>query len=562
VEASSLPAPASLARVSISAPLLRLRSDEQLVALFRAGSEEAFRMIHDRYRQRLFAYARQMLSGSRQDAEDALQDVFLRAYHALRSDERPISLRAWLYRVAHNRCIDHIRRPVPGPADIFDVSRRPVLDPIDATEQREDLRRLVADVRRLPEQQRSALLMRELQGMSYDELAAALNVTVAAVKSLLVRARMGLADAAVARDTACLTIREDLSLSCDRGVRASGLARRHLRDCAGCRDYRDGLRSRQRALAALVPAGPFGSLGLVAKAIGFGGPSAAAGGAATSAGGGAAALTAAKVAAVMCCAAAVTGGALNLASHAPAHRHHSATAARRMTTASTPPAAGGAASVTSPVSATESPASAGASTSASVAAQRSSSASASTAPGALSQPRSLLGQSSRTDAVRPHRTADVSNTPSTTTTPVVTTTASTPTNPISSVLAWLTALLEGKSAPATTTGSTSTTGPGATTGSSETTGYSSTGTSGSDSTDSGTNTTGTGANGTSAGSDSTKTGASGDSQSTKSGSSDSSQATKSSSGTSSLPTKSTSGESSTSGSTSTATGVASSTSAY
>ena len=111
MEASALHAP-SLTRVPLGAPLLRLRSDEQLLALFRAGNEDAFGVIHDRYRQRLFAYVRQMLSpGSRQDAEDVMQDVFVRAYGALRADEREVNLRAWLYRVAHNRCIDHLRRP-------------------------------------------------------------------------------------------------------------------------------------------------------------------------------------------------------------------------------------------------------------------------------------------------------------------------------------------------------------------------------------------------------------------------------------------------------------------
>ena len=70
MEASALPASVGLARtrISIGASLLRLRSDEQLVSLFRAGNEEAFRIIHDRYRQRLFAYTRQMLAGSPQDA--------------------------------------------------------------------------------------------------------------------------------------------------------------------------------------------------------------------------------------------------------------------------------------------------------------------------------------------------------------------------------------------------------------------------------------------------------------------------------------------------------------
>src|SRR5690242_21726402 len=110
--------------------MLRMRTDDQLVALFRMGYDEAFRTIHDRYRQRLFAYTRQMLGGSRQDAEDALQDVFLRAYGALRANDRPVSLRAWLYRVAHNRCIDQLRRPAPAQADVFDLARTPLRDPI------------------------------------------------------------------------------------------------------------------------------------------------------------------------------------------------------------------------------------------------------------------------------------------------------------------------------------------------------------------------------------------------------------------------------------------------
>ena len=208
MEASAVHAPAGLARLPLGLPLLKLRSDEQLLALFRAGSDEAFGAIHDRYRQRLFAYVRQMMcAGPRQDAEDVLQDVFVRAYGALRADEREVNLRAWLYRVAHNRCIDHLRRPVPPAADIFELSRKPLHDPIEEAQRREDLARLVADIGRLPEQQRSALLMREIDGMSYADLAGALDVSVPAIKSLLVRARIGLVEAAEARDADCADIR-------------------------------------------------------------------------------------------------------------------------------------------------------------------------------------------------------------------------------------------------------------------------------------------------------------------------------------------------------------------
>jgi RNA polymerase sigma factor (sigma-70 family) len=316
MEASVIHAPAG--RVPLTLGLLRLRSDDQLLALFRAGSDEAFGVLHDRYRQRLFAYVRQMLSScSRQDSEDVLQDVFVRAYGALRHDEREVNVRAWLYRVAHNRCVDHLRRPAPLAADVFQVSRKPLHDPLEEAQRREDLRRLVQDVGRLPDQQRSALLMREIDGMSYADLAVALDVTVPAVKSLLVRARMGLVEAIEAREADCGEIRDDLLRAYDRGVKASGRARKHMRSCSSCREYRVALRGVRRSFAALSPvaAGPLAAIAKLAGlgAGGAGGASAAAGGggaaAGTAAAGSFATVTACKVAAVVCTAA-LAGGAV------------------------------------------------------------------------------------------------------------------------------------------------------------------------------------------------------------------------------------------------------------
>ena len=322
-------APAGTGLRPLGGPLLRLRTDEQLLALFRAGSDEAFRVIHDRYRQRLFAYVRQMLwAGPRQDAEDLLQDVFVRAYGALRADAREVNLRAWLYRVAHNRCIDHLRRPVPPPADVFDLSRKPLRDPIEEAQRRDDLARLVEDVGRLPEQQRSALLMREIDGMSYVDLAGTLDITVPAVKSLLVRARVGLVEAAQARDAACEDIRADLLGSYDRGVKASAHARKHMRHCSGCREYRVALRGVRRSFAALN-AGPLALAVAKLVGLGSGGSAASGGGAATigggvatvgggaaavgsSAAGGAVTFGACKVAAVVCTAALTAGGAVEV----------------------------------------------------------------------------------------------------------------------------------------------------------------------------------------------------------------------------------------------------------
>ena len=123
MEASALPASVGLARprLAFGASLLRIRSDDQLVALFRDGNEDAFRVIHDRYRSRLHAYTRQMLAGSPHDCEDALQEVFVRAYYGLRANRRDLALRPWLYRVAHNRCVDELRRQ---PLVLLDPMRR------------------------------------------------------------------------------------------------------------------------------------------------------------------------------------------------------------------------------------------------------------------------------------------------------------------------------------------------------------------------------------------------------------------------------------------------------
>lgn len=273
------------------------------MALFREGDDEAFRTIHDRYRQRLFAYTRQMLPGARQDAEDALQDVFVRAYSGLRANDRELTLRAWLYRVAHNRCVDELRRPMPPAPEVLGILRAPSRDPVLEAEQRASLRQLVQDVRQLPEQQRSALLMRELGGIPYGDIAGALGTSVAAVKSLLVRARLGLAQAAEARDTACSAIREELILAHDRGVRPSGLARRHMHECTACREFRGEIRSVSRQFAALIA--PIGPLGMIANLLGFGGS----GGAAAASGGASAGAGAAGAGAAAAGGSAATAGA-------------------------------------------------------------------------------------------------------------------------------------------------------------------------------------------------------------------------------------------------------------
>jgi len=323
-------------RERLGTPLLRLRSDQQLVTLFREGNEDAFRVIHDRYRPRLQAYMRQMLPGRTADVEDALQDVFVRTYAGLRTSARELALRPWLYRVAHNRCIDELRRPQPMPALLLAHDRLSDCDPVAETEQRESLRRLVIDIGRLPDQQRSALLMRELSGMAYADVAGALEISVPAVKSLLVRARIGLAQAIEARDAACADIRRELADAHEGGVRPSWMARRHLRDCEGCRACRAQMRTQRRQVAALAPT--VGPLAVLAKLFGIGTgagggtATAASAGGATAAGGtataatGLATVTVGHVATILAAAVVTAGGAVavqqTVATHGSRHAKH------------------------------------------------------------------------------------------------------------------------------------------------------------------------------------------------------------------------------------------------
>ncbi|MDX6616223.1 MAG: hypothetical protein QOD60_1314, partial [Solirubrobacterales bacterium] len=101
-------------------PLLRLQGDDKLVGMTRRGNPAAFEVLVQRYQPRLLGFCRQMLR-STEDAEDVLQEVFVASYNAMIADEREIAVRPWLYRIARNRCLNHLRRPVPDGQDTMDV---------------------------------------------------------------------------------------------------------------------------------------------------------------------------------------------------------------------------------------------------------------------------------------------------------------------------------------------------------------------------------------------------------------------------------------------------------
>ncbi len=265
------------------------QSDERLVASVRRGNHAAFTVLVKRYETRLLVFCRQMLR-SREDAEDVLQEVFVAAFNAMIADDRPLNVQPWLYRIARNRSLNHLRRVKAISVDPMEMPEAEAGgSTADTVHRREELRLLVDDIQSLPETQRSALVLREMEALSYDQIAEVMDKSVPSVKSLLVRARV--------------------TLGAAREGRASG-----------------------KRLAALLPFWPIAVLRRfvlchVGRSTGAGATAAGAGGAmvtGSSSGGMVVAgigAMATKTAAGLAAAALVTAGAVAIES-GPGHHHH------------------------------------------------------------------------------------------------------------------------------------------------------------------------------------------------------------------------------------------------
>lgn len=261
-------------------PLLRLQSDERLVTMIRRGNPNAFEALVGRYQSRLLAFCNRML-GNRQDAEDVLQEVFASAYTAMLADEREINVKPWLYKIARNRSLNHMRRQRPVGVDSMDIH---VADHGITTAERvhrqEEFRDLIADIALLPESQRAALMLREVEGLSYDQIAETMETTVPSVKSLLVRARVALAELTEARGLTCDDVRLELGEVAEGTLRKlTPPVRRHLKSCDRCKEFKAHLTSTDRALAAISPIGLLAAVKhLIGSQLGIGSGSAAVGG--------------------------------------------------------------------------------------------------------------------------------------------------------------------------------------------------------------------------------------------------------------------------------------------
>ena len=255
----------------------RLLGDERLARMAADGDERAFAAIYRRYGQELHRYCTAIL-GNAEDAADALQNTMVSAVRALPGERREIALKPWLYRVAHNEAISLLRQRRPGVELDPDRLTVPAADADAATIER--LRQLVDDLGQLPDRQRGALVMRELSGLSFKEIAASLNCSAQAARQLVYETRLALQEMAEGREMECDRVRRAISERDGRVLRGRRL-RAHLRDCERCANFRAGIVDRREDLAQLAPALALpGAIGLMKGLAGGGGAAGGGGGAA------------------------------------------------------------------------------------------------------------------------------------------------------------------------------------------------------------------------------------------------------------------------------------------
>jgi RNA polymerase sigma factor (sigma-70 family) len=268
----------------------------------RLRAEKAFERLYHRHVGDVYRYSLAILRNPA-DAEDVTQTTFLNAYRAYRSGERPDAPRAWLIAIAHNVCRQRFRTASRRPQEVAyedTVAEAVVPDPESPTA--EEIQRALGQ---LAFNQRAALVMRELEGRSYAEIAELLEISTSAVETLLFRARRALReqlDGSISCAEAEVAISKQLDRRLSRSERGS--LRAHLRECAECASLARKQRAQRSAIRGL------GLLPLPSSLAVWGGGTAAT----TTAIGGSVAL---KAAAVVAAGTVAVGAGREAATHIP-----------------------------------------------------------------------------------------------------------------------------------------------------------------------------------------------------------------------------------------------------
>ena len=168
--------------------------DRQWVVAFQSGREEGFNRLVLRHKDRIFGLCRRLL-GDREEAEDVAQEVFVRVYHGLGAFRLEAKFSSWLYRIAVNACKNRMDskeyREARGRRDLEAADAEGISSPSPAQElEAKDRRRLIeAAIQRLPEEQRLLVVLRDVEGRSYEEIAESTGLNPGTLKSRLNRGR-------------------------------------------------------------------------------------------------------------------------------------------------------------------------------------------------------------------------------------------------------------------------------------------------------------------------------------------------------------------------------------
>jgi RNA polymerase sigma-70 factor (ECF subfamily) len=172
-------------------------SDDALVRAARLGDHDAFGELVDRHGPGMLRYARRLVGGSEADAGEVVQEAFISAWRSLDGFRGESTIRTWLFRLVHRRAVDLQRHRRPTPIDDELLSRmmptagdNPLQDVLNS----ELLEALQRALEELPWNQRAAWLLREVEGLGYDEIALAMGTTVGSVRGHLHRGRRQLAE--------------------------------------------------------------------------------------------------------------------------------------------------------------------------------------------------------------------------------------------------------------------------------------------------------------------------------------------------------------------------------
>ena len=216
----------------------------------RARSDRAFERLYQRYVGDVYRYTLALLRNPA-DAEDVTQTTFMNAYRAYARGERPHTPQNWLIAIAHNVCRQRFRqqqrRPNELPLEDDEVAQ---VVPDDDTPSAEDIRRALSH---LAFNQRAALVMRELEGRSYAEIAEVLQLSTSAVETLIFRARRALREQLEGGLT-CREAEFAISRQLDGKLprKERGALRAHLRECEDCARFARSQRAQRSAIRALA----------------------------------------------------------------------------------------------------------------------------------------------------------------------------------------------------------------------------------------------------------------------------------------------------------------------